>query len=262
MRYNPEYDYYRVGRAKLYVTDPQDSARRIIESIGRGEKGYVCISNMRTTVYANTTPDYLEVMNGSLFNTPDGTPLVWCGKAWGLKNINRACGPHIFEILLHDKASGLKHFFLGDTDETLARMKLRLDSDYGVDIAGMYSPPFAPLEEYDLDGIAAMINGSGANIVWTSLRAPKQDYLNAMLLPYLNDGIVLVGVGAAFRYLIGELKSPDGFLQKIGLAGLMFKRANSKPWKEFVWYIKHSFYLMKYMVSILFRRMVGIKYYE
>lgn len=43
-----------------------------------------------------------------------------------------------------------------------------------------------------------MINGSGANLVWTALRAPKQDYFNSMLVPYLNDGIICVGVGAAF----------------------------------------------------------------
>ena len=119
------------------------------------------------------------------------------------------------------KDAGLKHFFLGDTEETLAALTKKATQEFGADVVGSYSPPFAPLEDYDFKAIVKMIHDSGANIVWTALRAPKQDFLNAMLVPYLNDGIVCLGVGAAFRSVIGELRQPDGFLQKIGLAGLV-----------------------------------------
>ncbi|MBQ8422422.1 MAG: WecB/TagA/CpsF family glycosyltransferase [Bacteroidales bacterium] len=261
MKYNPKFDFYRVGKAPVLVTSQEDAANRVKELIRKGEKGYICISTMRTVVVANKEPKYLEVMENSLFNTPDGTPLVWCGRAWGIKQAERACGPHLFDDLLEDKDSSLKHFLLGDTEETEKKLKEKCEKEYGTQIVGMYSPPFAPLEEYDIQGIAKMINDSGANIVWTSLRAPKQDYLNAMLAPYVNDGVVLIGVGAAFRYKIGELKSPDGPLQKIGLAGLLFTRKGSIPMKEFKWYMKHSFYLLKYLIGILGKRIIGKKYY-
>lgn len=113
-----------------------------------------------------------------------------------------------------------------------------------------------------MEGIAKMINDSGATIVWTSLRAPKQDYLDAKLTPYLNDGIVCVGVGAAFRAVIGGLKAPDGFLQKIGLAGLLFKRNNVSRFQQLGWYLEHVTYLAKYWFIIHWRRMTGKKYYE
>lgn len=93
-------------------------------------------------------------------------------------------------------------------------MTKKATEEYGAQVVGCYSPPFAPLEEYNMQDIAKKINESGANIVWTSLRAPKQDFLNAKLLPLLNDGIVLIGVGAAFRSVIGGLRQPDGILQK------------------------------------------------
>lgn len=262
MKYNPQFDYYRVGRAPILVTNQEDAASRVKDLIRKGKKGYICISTMRTVVVANNEPKYLEVMENSLFNTPDGTPLVWCGHAWGIKQAQRACGPHLFDDLLEDKDPMLKHFFLGDTEETEMKLKEKCEKEYGTQIVGMYSPPFAPLEEYDIPGIAKMINESGANIVWTSLRAPKQDYLNAMLAPYVNKGVVLIGVGAAFRYKIGELKSPDGFLQKIGLAGLLFKRKGSKCINEIKWYIKHAWYLLKYLVSITFKRMISKPYYK
>ena len=254
-------DYYKIGKVKINITSVADSVNRIKRCILEKRKGYVCISNMRTVVVGNTEPKYQQVMENSLFNTPDGTPLVWCAKAWGLKQVERTCGPHVFDAMLEDKDPELKHFFLGDTDETLAKLKAKCEKDYGTQVMGMYSPPFAPLEEYDLEGLAKMINESGANIVWTSLRAPKQDYLAAILAPYLNDGIVMVGVGAAFRFILGEYKAPEGFLQKIGLAGLGAIR-NTTVWTEIKWYIKHSIYLSYFLCSIICKRIIGRKYWE
>ena len=244
------------------MTNQEDAASRVKDLIRKEKKGYICISTMRTVVVANNEPKYLKVMENSLFNTPDGTPLVWCGRAWGIKQAKRACGPHLFDDLLEDKDPMLKHFLLGDTEDTEIKLKEKCEKEFGTKIVGMYSPPFAPIEEYDILAIAKMINESGANIVWTSLRAPKQDYLNAMLVPYLNDGIVLIGVGAAFRYKIGELKSPDGFLQRIGLAGLLFIRKEAKPINYIKGYIVYSFNLCKYIVVILFKRLIGKKYHE
>ena len=255
-------DYFRVGRVRISVTDEDSAIQTIKDAIQQKEKGYVCISTIRTVPIANRDDSYQEVMEKSLMNTPDGTPLVWCGHWWGLKQVQRACGPHIFPRMLKDKDPELKHFFLGDTDQTLVALTKKATDEFGAQVVGSYSPPFAPLEEYDMKGIAKMINDSGATIVWTSLRAPKQDFLDAMLTPYLNDGIVCVGVGAAFRAVIGGLKALDGFLQKIGLAGLLFKRNNVSMWVQLKFYITHGILLGYYLVRILISRLIGKKYYE
>lgn len=257
-----EKDFFRVGRTRISITTEEKAINTIKEAIHRKEKGYVCISTLRTVPIANEDDSYHEVMENSLMNTPDGTPLVWCGHWWGLNQVQRACGPHIFPRMLKDKDPELKHFFLGDTDETLAVLKKKAKEEYGANVVGCYSPPFAPLEEYDMAAIAKMINESDATIVWTSLRAPKQDFLNAKLLPYLNDGIVCVGVGAAFRSVTGGLRQPDGKLQKIGLAGLKFRRKGITRWQQAKWYFEHIGYLLKYYVMIHCKRMIGKKYYE
>lgn len=255
-------EFFRVGRVRISVTDEEKAIQTIKEAVHRKQKGYVCVSTLRTVVIANKDDKYQEVMENSLMNTPDGTPLVWCGHWWGLKNVQRACGPHIFPRMLKDKDPELKHFFLGDTDETLTALTKKATEEFGANVVGSYSPPFKPLEEYDIEGLATMINDSGATIVWTALRAPKQDILNSMVTPYLNEGIVLVGVGAAFRSVLGLLKQPDGVLQKIGLAGLKFKRPESSWRKEVIWYLKHAFFLMRYFITINWRRLTGKKYYE
>lgn len=256
------YKFYRIGKALISVTDENKAINDIKSFIHDGRKGYVCVSTLRTVVVANKDDAYHDVMEHSLMNTPDGTPLVWCAHWWGLKEVKRACGPHIFPRILKDKDPILKHFLLGDTEDTLAALSKKASEEYGAKIVGTYSPSFKPLEEYDIHGIAEMINNSGATLVWTSLRAPKQDYLNALLLPYLNNGIVMVGVGAAFRCELGILKKPDGFLQKIGLVGLKFKRPETSWWSEILGYSKYVRYLMQYFFLIKWRKISGKAYYE
>ena len=259
---NTNKQFFRIGRTRISITDEDKAIQTILDAIHRNEKGYVCISTLRTVPIANRDDKYWEVMENSLMNTPDGTPLVWCGHWWGLKQVQRACGPHIFPRMLKLKGEGLKHFFLGDTEETLAALTKKATEEFGADVVGSYSPPFAPLEEYDFEAIAKMIHDSGANIVWTALRAPKQDFLNALLVPHLNDGIVCLGVGAAFRSVIGQLRQPDGILQKMGLAGLLFKRPE-RSWKDqFMWYFKHFGYLINYFVMIKSNKLMKRNYWK
>lgn len=255
-------DFFRIGRVRISVTTEDSAISTIKEAIHNRQKGYVCVSTLRTVPIANRDDRYQEVMEHSLMNTPDGTPLVWCAHWWGLKEVQRACGPHIFPRMLKDKDPLLKHFFLGDTDETLKKLTKKATAEYGANVVGCYSPPFEPLEKYDYQGMARLINESGATVVWTAMRAPKQDFLNARLVQYLNDGIVCLGVGAAFRSVIGELRQPDGFLQKIGLAGLLFKRKDSSWWNELKWYGEHFMYLCFYFFDIKKKKLLGRKYYD
>lgn len=261
-QYTSSCDFYRIGRVRISITDENRAIDTIKNAIHIKSKGYVCVSTLRTVVAANKDVVYQRVMENSLMNTPDGTPLVWCGHWWGLKEVQRACGPHIFPKMLKDKNPELKHFFLGDTEETLAALTKKAIEEFGANVVGSYSPPFKPLEEYDIKGIAKMINDSGATVVWTALRAPKQDILNSMITPYLNDGIVMVGVGAAFRSVIGELKQPDGLAQKLGLAGIVIHRSNVSWWWELKFYSSHIICLVKFFFEIKWRKLTGRKYYE
>ena len=255
-------EFFRIGRTRISVTNEDKAIESIKGFIHNGQKGYICISTLRTVPIANKDEQYFQVMENSLMNTPDGTPLVWCGHWWGLKRVQRACGPHIFPRMLKDKDPDLKHFFLGDTEETLMALTQKAKYEFGANVVGSYSPPFKPLEDYDIEGMAKMINDSGATIVWTALRAPKQDILDSMITPYLNDGIVMVGVGAAFRSVLGVLKQPDGIVQKLGLAGFIFKRPESSWWHIIKWYPVHIILLIQYCICIRWRRILGIKYFE
>lgn len=247
---------YRIGKVYISATNPNDAKLRIEKAVEEGVNDYICVSNVRTVAYANKDAKYCEVMNKAFMCTPDGMPLVWMARLWGLKEVQRTVGPDLFVQMIGDKQSGLKHYLLGDTEETLEAMKAKFSDGDTSNIVGTFSPPFCELDEYDFEGIARRINESGANIVWVSLRAPKQDYLAVRLLPYL-DKKICIGVGAAFRFSLGKIKHPPKIIKKLGLTGLFWRKLNLS---QIGWYFHHFFLLMKWGSAILFARLCGKKY--
>lgn len=250
---------YRIGKVFIAITSLTYLVRYLKEYVMTNNGGYICVSNMRTVRYANLHDDYLQVMKKSLMNIPDGMPLIWFARAWGIKNAERTMGPHLFKQMIDSADQDLKHFLLGDTEDTLNRLVGRVKENNGGGIVGTMSPPFCSIDEYDYQDIVTQIQSSKANIVWLSLSAPKQDFLAARLSEMLPE-ILFVGVGAAFRFYLGEYKEPKNkTLQKMGLTGLFFRKLD---WKEFKWYLIHTLWMVKMMGWIFLQRLLGNKFYQ
>lgn len=243
-------DRYRIGKVYISATNPMDAEERITKAALEGLNDYICVSNMRTVCLAQKDADYCRVMNEAWMCTPDGTPLTWMAHLWGRKEVQRTDGPDLMVSMLNKPENGIKHFLLGDTDETLAIIKEKYSK---AKIVGYFSPPFCGIEEYDFKSIGKMVNESGANLVWVSLRAPKQDYFATKLLPYLN-GKICIGVGAAFRFIIGEYEHPNKLVQKLGLTGLVWRKNKIETLGQT---IKRSLYLVRFSCDILWQRIWG-----
>lgn len=250
---------FRVGSTYISHTNPSDTIRRITEAARQNIGGYICVSNLRTVIYAGKDKEYNELMKGSFMNWPDGTPLSWCGKAWGLKYMSFTNGPATFKKMLIHGDKSIKHFLFGDTQEVLDAIVKKYKDECGANIVGVFSPPFVPLEEYDLKGYAKMIKDSGANIVWSAMTAPKQDFFDKKMAELLPN-VLFIGVGRAFRISIDIVKEAPAWAQKSGLGGLFISKKNplARVWSDF----RRSFILTSYIVRILCRRLIGRKQYE
>lgn len=249
---------YRIGKTHISITSSKEAIKSIKKAVEIGNSVHICVCDFRSVCYASTHADYNEILETSYLNTPDGMPLVWMGRLWGIKKVHRTMGPQLFVTMLKDSRSGIKHFLLGDTDDILDKIKSNFIKENAALIVGTFSPPFININEYDYFSIAKMINNSGADIVWISMTAPKQDYFAVNLKPLL-DKKVLIGVGAAFRYSLGLYEIPNDFFQKIGLTGLFMRK---KTWWQFKWYLIHIFKLLNFSTQIIYRRVIGKKYYE
>ena len=178
---------------------------------------YICVSNVHTTVTSFEEPDYCAVQNGGIMAIPDGGPLSTVGRKRGHKNMQRTTGPSLMgEIFKITAEKGYRHFFYGSKQETLDLLEEKLNENYpGIQIAGMYSPPFRPLTDEEDAAVIKMINDAKPDFVWIGLGAPKQENWMAAHQGKI-DGL-MVGVGAGFDYYAGNIQRAPQWMQKWNL---------------------------------------------
>lgn len=205
---------------------------------------YMCVSNVHTTVTAWEDKDYCAIQNGGVMAIPDGGPLSSVGKRRGYKNMKRTTGPaYMGEIFKISTKKGYRHYFYGSTNETLEKLYKKLEHDYpGIQIVGMYSPPFRPLIESEDMAITEHINETEPDFLWIGLGAPKQEKWMAD-----HQGRVkgfMVGVGAGFDYYAGNINRAPNWMQKHNLEWVYRliqdpKRLFRRYWNtntRFIWY--------------------------
>ncbi|PEX10215.1 glycosyl transferase [Priestia megaterium] len=178
---------------------------------------YICVSNVHTTIISYDDIQYLQVQNGGLMAIPDGGPLSTIGRIRGYENISRTTGPDLMnELFTISVTRGYTHYFYGSTEETLERMRSELKKKYpGIQIVGMYSPPFRPLTVEEDETIIEHINQTKPDFIWVGLGAPKQEKWMAA-----HQGKVaglMVGVGAGFDYFAGNIDRAPNWMQKINM---------------------------------------------
>lgn len=206
-----------------------------LKNIGELSGDYMCVANVHTTVSAYEDDEYKSVQNGGIMAIPDGGPLSSLGRHRGYRNMSRTTGPdYMKEILKLSAERGYRHFFYGSTEQTLKRLQERLKADYPrLQIAGMYSPPFRNLTQEENACIIHCINDAGADFVWVGLGAPRQEVWMAE-----HQGKVkgfMVGVGAGFDYLAGNIARAPEWMQKYNLEWLY--RLYQEPgrlWKRYM----------------------------
>ena len=178
---------------------------------------YICVSNVHTTVTAYEDVEYRKVQNGGIMAIPDGGPLSSVGQKHGFKNMKRTTGPSLMgEIFKISVSKGYRHFFYGSTDETLEKLYSVLEKTYpGIQIAGMYSPPFRPMTAEEDEAIVERINETKPDFVWVGLGAPKQEKWMAAHQGCV-DGL-MIGVGAGFDYHAGNIERAPEWMQKSNL---------------------------------------------
>ena len=180
---------------------------------------YICVSNVHTTVMAHDDEQYMAVQSNSFLSLPDGKPLSVVGRKQ-CPQMDRVTGPSLMEEIFRISVEKeLRHYFYGSKPETLEKLKARLSQRYpGIQIAGMYSPPFRPLTAQEDEEITREINNTNPDIVWVGLGAPKQE--NWMAAHKGKIGGLMIGVGAGFDYHAGNIKRAPLWMQKTGLEWL------------------------------------------
>ncbi|HZA27295.1 MAG TPA: WecB/TagA/CpsF family glycosyltransferase, partial [Actinomycetota bacterium] len=141
---------------------------------GRARIVHQC--NAYNLLLASKDPAYRTVMNRGDLNLPDGWPAVWAGRRLGVPVGERVAGADLCDaVFRRGIQTGLRHFFYGGTEASLERLVEHLRRSYpGIEIAGVYAPPFRPLTRSERGRITALVNGARPDVVWVGLGTPKQ----------------------------------------------------------------------------------------
>jgi len=120
---------------------------------------------------------YSVLTDEMTLNVPDGMPLVWLGRLQGVTLERRVYGPDVMlEFCAMTARKGYRHFFYGGApgvpELLAANLKRRFE---GLQVVGMYSPPFRPLSEDEDEEVVRMINEARPDVLWLGLGCPKQE---------------------------------------------------------------------------------------
>lgn len=229
----------RIGKLDFHAVGLESAIDHVIESVRRkGTEGkHTHFANAYSVALAEANTELEAAFSdGTCF--PDGRPVVWALRAFHPKSADRVQqvrGPSFFEGLMKRGVSlGLRHYFLGSTDETLLKLQTELKQRIpGLTVVGVSSPPFRDLTDEEWANELRKIETKHADIVWVGLGTPKQD-LVAHRLSRMSS-LTFICVGAAFDFSAGNLRHAPGWMQTAGLE--WFFRLLQEPrrlWKRYL----------------------------
>lgn len=183
------------------------SLHAIIEkSILNDKKGYICFADANVLSIARKDAGYLSILQHSLVSSCDGGSIAAMVNMIHHTDVRAYNGPDMFEYYIG--RNEFKQLLLGNTEEKFQMIVEELNRrGLSSEHISHLSVPFAKVEEFDYETIAKQANEIDADIIWVSLGAPKQERFMAKLLPYIKRGVML-GIGAAFNFYIGEIIQP------------------------------------------------------
>ncbi|MCF7734431.1 MAG: WecB/TagA/CpsF family glycosyltransferase [Akkermansiaceae bacterium] len=168
----------------------------------------------------------------------DGTPLIWMSKWLGDRLPERVAGSDLVPLLLDLAAArGYRVFFLGGRDEVVAVAETKIKERWpALQIAGIYSPPFAPLAQMDHADICRRVRETKADMLFVSFGCPKQEKWLAM--NFQAAGVpVAIGVGATIDFLAGAVKRAPVWMRRTGTEWIFRilqepRRLAGRYWKD------------------------------
>ena len=207
-----------VGVSAVSLTEAVERSVAFVET---KRQGYVCVTGVHGVMEAQDDERFRQILNRSFLTTPDGVPTVWLGRLHGFRTMTRVYGPdYMLALCDTGRAHGLRHFLYGGKPGVAEQLRDTLQERFpGIQIVGTYTPPFRRLVAEEEQGLRTQLEECGADIFWVGLSTPKQENFMAEYYERLPVKL-MVGVGAAFDLLSGNLREAPDWVKQIGMQWL------------------------------------------
>jgi len=200
------------------LIDTQSILQTICRWRNNGHRGYISLINPHYVMLCHRDAAMKAAVQGSSLTLPDGIGIVLGAMLLSQSHGGRLAGPEVMLSLCDEgRRCGLTHYFYGGAAGVPEGIVEKLRSRYvGLQVAGVYSPPFRELTEDEDRAITAKINEAKPDIVWVGLGTAKQEKWMAS-----HEGKIaataMIGVGAAFDFHSGNKAWCPQLLRRIGL---------------------------------------------
>jgi len=179
---------------------------------------WIVVTGMHGIMEARRDKNFKKILNSADLFVPDGISLIWTARLQGSSLKKRVSGTDLmFEFFKIANERGYKNYFYGDTEEILNLMVKKISKKFpNLKVVGLYSPPFRSLTPKEDEEIIGKINQAKPDVLWVALGLPKQEqwifeHKEKLKVP------VVIGVGAAFKFLSGKVKRAPKLIGDFGL---------------------------------------------
>lgn len=199
----------------------------------QGQSALFC--NVHMLMLSQEDKTLANAMDSADWVFADGVPVAWLQSKISGKNAKVIRG---YEIMLavckHASRTGESVGFLGSSEKVLQNLAGNLCERFErLSVGYQYSPPFVKNELTSTSKELKSINDSQIKWLFVGLGCPKQEKWIAKYKDELNCNIL--GVGAAFDWISGQVKMPPKWMETLGLGWLYRLLGNPmKMWHRYV----------------------------
>jgi len=232
----PNLDSRFILGMRIDPTSYSDATSRVLAWASSSESRYVCASNVHVIMESHDSAEFRAMVNGADLVAPDGMPLVWALRLFGVADATRVTGPTLTGHLLERAAAeGITIGFYGGTPRVVARILEACGRSFpGLRVEYAHSPPFRQLTAEEDAAVTGEINASGASILFVGLGCPKQERWMALHKGRVNA--VMLGVGAAFDFLAGAKPRAPVWMRRAGLEWLFRLVKEPRLWRRYAYH--------------------------
>ena len=212
-----------------------------MEALGEIPDGKVLINtiNAHSFVTAQKDSAFAEALKEGDYLIPDGISIVKACKWLKVSNPPREkiAGADLFAFEMDRlNQKGGKCFFMGSSEEVLAKIREKAAGLYPAIRIETYSPPYKPVfSEEDNAAIIAAINAARPDLLWIGMTAPKQEKWAREHWHELDIKCHCGTIGAVFDFFAGTVRrAPEAWINA-GLEWLYrLLKEPGRMWKRYL----------------------------
>lgn len=202
-----------------------------------GTRGYCCVANVHMCVLAHDDLAMADKINAATFVLPDSVILQ---RARALRHrtpfTKTLRGAEIMmELCARAEAQNIQVALVGGKSAAdLNTLEVRLAARFPkLSIAYSVAPPFRKMTDHEDQETTNALARSNAQLIFVGLGCPKQEVWMADHTDQLEA--MLIGVGAAFDFNAGIVKSSPSWVHQFGLEWLYrLVREPSRLWRRYL----------------------------